>query len=89
MVYNVLVVDFSFQVNYTTIKTAVSFFEMAVLFFYSAFIIIYTLSHGSRRLTPLHKNLPFHYIFLPKNECFQFFVGFENGLINGVRNTYV
>ena len=37
MVYNVLVVDFSFQVNYTTIKTAVSFFEMAVLFFYSAF----------------------------------------------------
>ena len=36
MVDNVLVDDFSFQVNHTTKKTPVSFFEMAVLFFYSA-----------------------------------------------------
>lgn len=34
MVYNVLVVDFSLQVNYTTKKRLLSrFFEMAVLFF--------------------------------------------------------
>lgn len=33
MVDNVLVDDFSFQVNHTTKKTPVSFFEMAVLFF--------------------------------------------------------
>ena len=33
IVDNVLVDDFSFQVNHTTKKTPISFFEMAVLFF--------------------------------------------------------
>ena len=41
MADNVLVDDFSFQVNHTTKKTAISFFEMAVLFFTVPLSVVY------------------------------------------------
>ena len=57
MVDNVLVDDFSFQVNHTTKKTPVSFFEIAVLFFTAPRSVVYWSSQYSCR----HRSIFFLY----------------------------